>query len=74
MPSLQFNIEKVDNGIIITGKGSGHGVGMCQWGAFGMAQVKKDYKEILKFYYKGIEIVDYNKVNIKLEPDIWIEN
>ena len=35
---------------------------------------KKDYKEILKFYYKGIEIVDYNKVNIKLEPDIWIEN
>ena len=74
VPSLQFNIEKVDNGIIITGKGSGHGVGMCQWGAFGMAQVKKDYKEILKFYYKGIEIVDYNKVNIKLEPDIWIEN
>ncbi len=74
VPSLQFSIEKVDNGIIITGKGSGHGVGMCQWGAFGMAQVKKDYKEILKFYYKGIEIVDYNKVNIKLEPDIWIEN
>lgn len=74
VPSLNFTINKIDNGIIITGKGSGHGVGMCQWGAYGMAQVKKDYKEILKFYYKGINIVDYNNINKTLEPDIWIEN
>lgn len=71
VPSLNFNIKKVDNGIIITGKGSGHGVGMCQWGAYGMAQVKKDYKDILKFYYMGIDIVDYNRVNKNFEPDIW---
>ena len=71
VPSLNFTIKKVDNGIIITGKGSGHGVGMCQWGAYGMAQVKKDYKEILKFYYNGIDIVDYNRVNKQFEPDVW---
>ncbi|WP_295160627.1 SpoIID/LytB domain-containing protein [uncultured Brachyspira sp.] len=71
VPSLNFTIKKVDNGIIITGKGSGHGVGMCQWGAYGMAQVKKDYKEILKFYYNGVDIVDYNRVNKQFEPDVW---
>lgn len=74
VPSLNFTINKIDNGIIITGKGSGHGVGMCQWGAYGMAQVQKDYEDILKFYYNGIDIVDYNLINKILEPDIWIEN
>ena len=74
VPSLNFTINKIDNGIIITGKGSGHGVGMCQWGAYGMAQVQKDYKEILKFYYNGIDVVDYYISNKNLEPDIWIEN
>ena len=73
VPSLNFTINKIDNGIIITGKGSGHGVGMCQWGAYGMSQVKKDYKDILKFYYKGIDIVDYNNIK-SLAPDIWVEN
>ena len=71
VPSLNFTIKKVDNGIIITGKGSGHGVGMCQWGAYGMAQVKKDYKDILKFYYNGVDIIDYNRVNKEFEPDVW---
>ena len=74
VPSLNFTINKIDNGIIITGKGSGHGVGMCQWGAYGMAQVQKDYEEILKFYYNGIDVVDYYISNKNLEPDIWIEN
>lgn len=73
VPSLNFTINKIDNGIIITGKGSGHGVGMCQWGAYGMSQVKKDYEDILKFYYKGIDIVDYNNIK-SLAPDIWVEN
>lgn len=73
VPSLNFTINKIDNGIIITGKGSGHGVGMCQWGAYGMSQVKKDYGDILKFYYKGIDIVDYNNIK-SLAPDIWVEN
>lgn len=36
--------------------GYGHGVGMSQWGANGMAKNGKDYKEILKHYYSGIEI------------------
>lgn len=41
---------------IFTGKGWGHGVGLCQVGASGMAQAGSSYPEILKRYYTGIEI------------------
>ncbi|UCE40961.1 MAG: SpoIID/LytB domain-containing protein [Candidatus Aminicenantes bacterium] len=42
--------------ILFTGKGWGHGVGLCQVGAFSMARAGADYQEILKKYYKGIKI------------------
>jgi len=38
------------------GRGFGHGVGLCQVGAFGMAQAGAGYKSILKKYYHGIKI------------------
>jgi stage II sporulation protein D len=38
------------------GRGSGHGVGLCQVGAFGMARAGHSYEEILKTYYQGVEI------------------
>jgi len=38
------------------GKGFGHGIGMSQYGAQGMAQLGYSYDEILKYYYKGVEI------------------
>jgi stage II sporulation protein D len=38
------------------GKGWGHGVGLCQVGASGMAVAGKSYREILKHYYSGVEI------------------
>lgn len=41
---------------IFCGKGWGHGVGLCQVGAFGMAREGADYKKILKKYYHGIKI------------------
>lgn len=39
-----------------SGRGWGHGVGLCQVGAYGMAQAGAEYKEILKKYYHGITI------------------
>jgi stage II sporulation protein D len=39
-----------------TGRGWGHGVGMCQYGAFGLAKMGLKYDEILKHYYTGIEL------------------
>lgn len=41
---------------IFNGRGWGHGVGLCQVGAFGMAQAGAGYKDILKKYYRGITI------------------
>ena len=41
---------------VITGKGWGHGVGLCQVGAFGMAQAGATYDQILRHYYSGIEL------------------
>lgn len=42
--------------IQIKGKGYGHGVGMSQHGAKKMAESGYNYEEILKFYYRGIEV------------------
>lgn len=43
--------------IRVEGKGWGHGVGMCQIGAVDLAERGKDYREILKHYYRGVDIV-----------------
>jgi stage II sporulation protein D len=44
---------------VFAGKGWGHGVGLCQVGAFRMGQAGADYKEILKKYYKDIKITKF---------------
>jgi stage II sporulation protein D len=41
---------------VISGKGWGHGVGLCQVGAFGMAQAGSTFEQILKHYYTGIRL------------------
>lgn len=54
--STNFTIEITRKGIIFRGKGWGHGVGMCQWGAYGMARKRHKHKKILGFYYPGAKI------------------
>ncbi|MGD8898332.1 MAG: S-layer homology domain-containing protein, partial [Acidobacteriota bacterium] len=55
-----INRERNDEGrierFVISGKGWGHGVGLCQVGAFGMAQAGSTYDRILKHYYTGIRL------------------
>jgi stage II sporulation protein D len=38
------------------GKGNGHGVGLSQWGAYGMASQGYSYEDILKYYYQGVQL------------------
>jgi stage II sporulation protein D len=64
--SSDFTWERKGNQIIITTKGYGHGVGMSQYGANGMAQQGKTYQEILNHYYQGIEITSINTYLDKL--------
>ncbi|MFZ5642734.1 MAG: SpoIID/LytB domain-containing protein [Bacillota bacterium] len=42
--------------LVMTGKGFGHGVGMCQWGARLMATQGKSPEDIVKFYFKNVEV------------------
>lgn len=54
--SNYFNIVQNENNITITTKGFGHGVGMSQYGANGMAKEGYTYDKILKHYYQNTEI------------------
>lgn len=54
--SCNFKIIQGKGYVILDGKGSGHGVGMCQWGAEGMAKQGFNFKQILYHYYPGTEL------------------
>lgn len=56
LKSTFFEIKKQNNKVTINTKGYGHGVGMSQYGALAMAKKGYNYEEILKYYYKGVEI------------------
>ena len=45
-----------DGAVRMSGKGYGHGVGMSQWGAYGMAQAGKSAEEIVAHYFKNVTI------------------
>lgn len=57
LKSNYFEVELNQNKeIVIDGKGSGHGVGMCQWGAIGQSKLGVDYLNILSHYFPGTKI------------------
>lgn len=51
---------------VLPGKGFGHGVGMSQYGALGMAQADKNYRQILKHYYRGVGIGKARGANVRV--------
>lgn len=51
-----YKIRNAGQEVIFSGRGSGHGVGLCQAGAEEMAREGKSYREILSFYYPGAEL------------------
>ncbi len=56
LKSPKFLIEKKGKEFIFKGTGTGHGIGLCQWGAKGLAERGKKYKDILRHYFRGITI------------------
>lgn len=56
--STDFDIEINEDMLSITTRGYGHGVGMSQYGANGMAKEGYNYEEILKHYYQNTEITN----------------
>ena len=52
-----FTIRQECDDFVFSGRGHGHGVGVCQWGARGLALEQKDCYEILRHYYPGVRFV-----------------
>ena len=55
--SANFTISENDNSITFNVTGHGHGVGMSQYGANSLAENGMNYKDILKTYYSGVDII-----------------
>jgi stage II sporulation protein D len=56
LKSTMFHIVPSGDSILFVGHGWGHGVGLCQWGAHGMAREGYSCQEILNYYYPGAEL------------------
>ncbi len=68
LPELLFTVERVrgaqgETEFVFLGRGWGHGVGLCQNGAYGMALAGETAEAILKHYYTGIDIVPASAVS-----------
>lgn len=64
LKSTRFEWDDSDD-ITISGAGLGHGVGLCQWGAKGLANDGWNYQQILSFYFSGTKVVDLHKIDSK---------
>lgn len=66
LPSTNFQLNIGEQGVSIITRGYGHGIGMCQYGANGLAQNGWDYRRIIKYYFKGVEVkrFEYNSLSM----------
>ena len=74
LPSNRIAVVTRGKKMVVHGRGWGHGVGMSQWGAEGMARRGDSYEEILDHYYTGVEIADYEgpgRISVGLD---WAES
>ena len=61
VPRNSLDLSTSEKILVVSGYGSGHGVGMSQWGAKYMANKGEKAKEILKHFYKGVKIKPFKK-------------
>lgn len=56
LPSANFEVTATASGLTFSTRGYGHGVGMCQYGADGMARTGKTFAEIISYYMPGVTV------------------
>lgn len=64
LKSTLFSISTEGDQVTFHGRGYGHGVGMCQWGAMEMAKVGYTYIDIIHFYFQHVNITDYREMEL----------
>jgi stage II sporulation protein D len=60
--SFYFSVEKKGKQISFTGKGYGHHLGICQWGARRMIDAGFSHRSILQFYYPGTKLTEFRYI------------
>lgn len=63
--STFFSVSKLGTDVVFRGRGYGHGVGLSQQGAMRMSALGYTYRDIIRFYYKDVEIVPYESLQGK---------
>ena len=61
LKSTYFDVSLEGDKVRLDGHGFGHGVGLCQEGAMNMAKAGYSYRQIAKFYFSGVSIVNYKR-------------
>lgn len=56
IPSALFEVESVGREVVLAGRGAGHGVGLCQWGAKELAELGYPFGSILQYYFPGTQL------------------
>lgn len=62
IPSTQFEVETLGSDAVISGRGSGHAVGLCQWGAKELAEQGYPFETILRYYFPGTELKSWRSI------------
>ncbi|MGD0711215.1 MAG: SpoIID/LytB domain-containing protein [Bacteroidales bacterium] len=62
LKSAFFSIEDHGDTLLFRGRGYGHGVGLCQEGAIHMVDLGWTYKDIIKYYYKGVSFINITEL------------
>ncbi len=60
--SLCFDFNRNGAAVTISGKGHGHHLGLCQWGAYFMVKKGWDYKKVLQFYYPNTTFMKLSRI------------
>lgn len=60
--SLAFDLTRNGSKIILKGKGIGHHLGLCQWGAYFMVKKGWDHKKVLAFYYPNTKLMKLTRM------------
>ena len=60
--SLRFSVNIVSGMMKLAGRGHGHGVGLCQWGARGMGRAGYTHEQIIRKYYTSVSLTSYRRL------------
>jgi stage II sporulation protein D len=62
--STWFDIKVSNDSLQFTGRGFGHGIGLCQEGAMKMAEAGRTFGEIIDFYYRDVKLADADALKL----------